>query len=545
MTWKRALAPLFAALAAWLAGPAPALAGDDGLAPPAADAWYPETVPVELQPGQGDTRVGELIFRGGVEIAPDKADIDGLSSLEWHDGALFAVADDGRWMQLTLGEVAGKLVDVTGIRLGPLKDPKGARPGGKAKGDAEALTRLASGEWLVAFEQEHRIWRYADLEGPASGVDTRAAALVAGALPNGGLETLAAYAGGLLACGEWADPARPNCLRIADGGSASPFHLAAPAGIAGPGGVPTDAACKADGTCFVLFRSYTPGEGNRAAVVALAQDNAATTLAVLAPPLVLDNFEGLALREVAGRTFLYLVSDDNFRNCAAARKPGCQRTLLYKFEIAPPPGGPATVPPAAFTAAPTGRPGVRPHPEAASAEVVLTTSLGPVTIAIETERAPVTAANFLRYVDEKRLDGTRFYRAMELGGERQPAGLVQGGVQHDPKRVLPPIAHEPTTRTGLTHTHGAVSMAMNAPGDATADFFIMVEDQKGFDADPAASDPTWAAGYAVFGYVTRGMDIVAAMLTAPRDTNAGEGVMKGQMLAQPVTILTARRAPAP
>jgi cyclophilin family peptidyl-prolyl cis-trans isomerase len=86
-------------------------------------------------------------------------------------------------------------------------------------------------------------------------------------------------------------------------------------------------------------------------------------------------------------------------------------------------------------------------------------------------------------------------------------------------------------------------MAMARPGDADGDFFIMIEDQPGFDADPAASDPAWAAGYAVFGYVTGGMDILAAILASPRDPEAGQGVMKGQMLAAPVSILSARRAP--
>ncbi|MBU7580063.1 MAG: peptidylprolyl isomerase [Porphyrobacter sp.] len=511
------------------------------LAAQADDAFLPMTSPAELEPGNNATRIGELIFRGGIEIAPDKADIGGISSLEWHDGALFAVTDDGRWMELTIDEIAGKLIDVSGVRTGPLRDAGGKTLDAKLRGDAEALTRLPSGEWLVSFEQEHRVWRYASLEWPASGAYTDAAALTSGAVPNEGIETLAAYPGGLIACGEWSDPARPNCLRITDGG-ASGFHLAAPDGIAEAGGVPTDASCKADGTCYVLFRSYSPREGNRAAIIALAQDGTATTLAVLTPPLKLDNFEGLAVREEPGKTSLFIVSDDNLQNCERVKKSGCQRNLLYKFEIAAPPGEPEPIAPAAFAALPTGRPAVRPYPEAASVAVVLETSLGPITIALETQRAPVTAANFLRYVDQKRFDGVTFYRAMDLGGPRQPSGLVQAGVTGHPKRVLPKIAHEPTTATGLTHTHGAVSMAMMEPGDADGDFFIMVEDQTGFDADPAASDPGWQAGYAAFGYVTAGMDVVAAILSAPRDPVRGEGLMKGQMLAKEVTIISARRA---
>ncbi|WP_296310608.1 esterase-like activity of phytase family protein [Erythrobacter sp.] len=503
------------------------------------DAFLPETAPTDL----GAAEVGVLTFRGGVEIFPDKAEIGGISSLEWHDGTLFAVTDDGRWVELTPEDVGERLVDVSQVRLGPLTDPKGAKLSAKERGDAEAVTRLASGEWLVAFEREHRIWRYADLARPATGTETRAAGLVAGAAPNAGIETLAAWPGGLLACGEWVDPARSNCLRITDAGAA-PLALAAPEGIAEFGGVPTDAACAKDGTCFVLLRSLTPADNqNRAAVVQIDPDGTPRTLAVLAPPLTLDNFEGLALREEQGRRFLYLASDDNFSNCQSAARSGCQRTLLMKFEIAPPRDGPVPPPPGPeeLAALPTARPAVRPFPGAAHVDVVLQTELGPVTIALETERAPVTAGNFLRYVDEKRLDGTTFYRAMDLDGERKPSGLVQGGTRGDPKRVRPKIAFESTAATGLTHAHGALSMAMAAPGDADGDFFIMVEDQKGFDADPAATDPAWQAGYAAFGYVTGGMEIIAQVLAAPRDPEAGEGVMKGQMLKPEIRIISARR----
>ena len=173
--------------------------------------------------------------------------------------------------------------------------------------------------------------------------------------------------------------------------------------------------------------------------------------------------------------------------------------------------------------------------------VALETTMGTITVRIETERAPITAANFLRYVDEKRFDGIVFYRAMRLDWEPQPNGLIQGGTQWDPKRVLPGIAHEPTTVTGLSHTRGALSMAMGEPGTANGDFSIMVQDQTGLDADPAATDPVWQNGYAVFGYVVEGMDVVEAIHALPTDPDKGEGWMKGQMLAEPVKVLRARR----
>ncbi|MEQ5786488.1 peptidylprolyl isomerase [Erythrobacter sp. NFXS35] len=508
------------------------------------DEFLPLTTPVELATGEPDREVGELVFRGGVEIAPDKAGIGGISGLEWHDGRLYAVADDGRWLVLTPGDVQGRLVDVSSVRIGPLLDERGRKLGGKDRSDAEAITRLPTGEWLIAFEREHRIARYPSPDAASSGSEDDAAALIAGAEANGGIEALAAYGDNLLACGEWVDPTRPNCLRITPAGTQA-FLLAAPEGIAEAGGVPTDAACKADGTCFVLFRSYNANEGNRATIVELGTDNTATPLAVLAPPLMLDNFEGLAVREDAGRTYLYIVSDDNFRNCDGGERAGCQRTLLMKFEIkgtAPDPDAPivaAAVPATKSTA----RPGTRPFPQAESVDVVLTTEMGDIMIALETERAPVTAKNFLRYVDEKRFDGTVFYRAMRLDREPKPNGLLQGGTQFDPERILPGIPHEPTSRTGLTHTHGALSMAMGEPGSANGDFSIMIEDQTGLDADPSASDPVWRNGYAVFGYVTEGMDVVAAIHASPIDPAKGKGWMKGEILAEPVRIISARRAP--
>jgi peptidyl-prolyl cis-trans isomerase A (cyclophilin A) len=178
-----------------------------------------------------------------------------------------------------------------------------------------------------------------------------------------------------------------------------------------------------------------------------------------------------------------------------------------------------------------------PPPAPASVKVVLKTSLGDIVLALETERAPITAANFLRYVDQKRLDGSEFYRSMAVVGDGQ-YGLIQGGLRGNPKRVRKPIAHEPTSLTGLSHVDGAISMARGDPGTATADFFIVIGDLVTLDAQPNGGDP----GYAIFGHVADGMDVVHAIFNQPRSPTAGEGVMRGQMLAMPVKILTARRA---
>lgn len=174
--------------------------------------------------------------------------------------------------------------------------------------------------------------------------------------------------------------------------------------------------------------------------------------------------------------------------------------------------------------------------------VALTTEKGVITVELDAKRAPVTAANFLRYVDRRRFDGISFYRAMHLAWGDQPNGLIQAG-QRDPRLRGAAIAHEPTSTTGLLHKAGALSMARNAPGTAVADFSILLSDMPGLDADPKSTDPEARAGYAVFGYVVSGMDVVRRIWDAPRSATLGEGVMKGQMLAPPVRVLTARRVP--
>jgi peptidyl-prolyl cis-trans isomerase A (cyclophilin A) len=175
--------------------------------------------------------------------------------------------------------------------------------------------------------------------------------------------------------------------------------------------------------------------------------------------------------------------------------------------------------------------------------VGLATSEGLITITLESRKAPLTSANFLRYVDQKRLDGTGFYRAMSFPRD-PPIGLIQGGIRNEAKRILPPIAHESTAKTGLTHDDMAISMARGAPGSAAGDFFIIVGGLPSLDAQPPGGGDT--QGYAVFGHVTGGQDIVRRIMAAPTSPTAGEGAMKGQMIAAPIRILTARRVkPAP
>jgi peptidyl-prolyl cis-trans isomerase A (cyclophilin A) len=183
-------------------------------------------------------------------------------------------------------------------------------------------------------------------------------------------------------------------------------------------------------------------------------------------------------------------------------------------------------------------PALIPAPEAPLPDLVrirLDTEAGPILLALDAKRAPVTTANFVRYAEQKRFDGTFFYRASRTKGA-PGRGFVQGGIRHSARRSLPPIAHEPTSRTGIRHADGIVSMARAAPAGAMGDFFIIVG-----GAMPAMDSKPGAPGFAAFGRVEEGMDVVRALLAAPTVPNAGRGSMRGQMIAKPVRIVAARR----
>lgn len=182
------------------------------------------------------------------------------------------------------------------------------------------------------------------------------------------------------------------------------------------------------------------------------------------------------------------------------------------------------------------------HAQSANPRVVITTPEGAITLELFADKAPITTANFLKYVDRKLYDGAKFYRASKPKGQvANDYGTVQGGLQNDPKKVLPPIAHESTLKTGLKHTDGVISMGRHAPGTAQADWFICIGDMSYLDADP--KDPA-NPGFAAFGHVVDGMPVAQAILGMPTDPDAGVGAMKGEMLVKPVRITSIRRAPA-
>ena len=173
-------------------------------------------------------------------------------------------------------------------------------------------------------------------------------------------------------------------------------------------------------------------------------------------------------------------------------------------------------------------------PALAAPRVAIKTSLGTIVVELAEKQAPITAKNFLHYVEAGQFDGTNFYRAARSPSAPQ-FGLIQGGIDHNMRRAFFSIDHEPTSKTGLKHVDGTISMARNAPGTAMGDFFICVGAQPSLDA-------RWQyPGYAAFGRVVSGMSVVKKILAAPTWIGRGRGAMKNQVIKQRIPIISARR----
>lgn len=166
--------------------------------------------------------------------------------------------------------------------------------------------------------------------------------------------------------------------------------------------------------------------------------------------------------------------------------------------------------------------------------VVIRTELGSIEAEIDTLRAPITAKNFLRYVDARHYDGGRFHRTVRM--DNQPANkvkieVVQAGVDPNKEKAgFAPIKLERTNQTGLHHENGTLSMARDGPDTATSDFFICIGPQPSLDYEGKRNPD--GQGFATFGRVVKGMDIVRKI----QASNAAE-----QKLTPPIKILTIRR----
>ena len=171
---------------------------------------------------------------------------------------------------------------------------------------------------------------------------------------------------------------------------------------------------------------------------------------------------------------------------------------------------------------------------AALPKIAIVTSEGTMVAVLDTKRAPITANNFLRYVDAHRFDGTTFYRAARSKSVTGN-GLVQGGLDHNISKSFLPIKHEPTTKTGLRHVDGTLSMARNEPGSAMADFFITLGPAPDLDARGSY------VGYAAFGHVISGMGVAKKILAKPTFPGGYDIITVGQTIRQPVKIITVKR----
>ena len=171
----------------------------------------------------------------------------------------------------------------------------------------------------------------------------------------------------------------------------------------------------------------------------------------------------------------------------------------------------------------------------AAVTVVIETEAGNIEVEIDTARAPVTSANFLRYVDAGLYTNGLVHRTVKPDNQPNNAvkiEVIQAGPRPDTKH-FPPIPLERTSATGLLHVDGAISMARDGPDTATADFFICIKDQPSLDFGGKRNPD--GQGFAAFGRVTQGMDIVRAIQQRPSDAK--------QKLTPPAKILRIARKP--
>lgn len=170
--------------------------------------------------------------------------------------------------------------------------------------------------------------------------------------------------------------------------------------------------------------------------------------------------------------------------------------------------------------------------------VTMKTAQGTIVFELEAEKAPITTANFLRYAEAGRHDGAHIFRASRTEGA-PTTGLIEGRLSTNTAKMFPPIKHESTTQTGLKHVDGTISMARGALNTARVDFFVCIGEASFLDADPTASGDN--LGYAAFGQVVEGMDVVKAILALPTPGKATNPAMAGQMLEPPVPILSLKK----
>jgi len=174
--------------------------------------------------------------------------------------------------------------------------------------------------------------------------------------------------------------------------------------------------------------------------------------------------------------------------------------------------------------------------------IVMSTSQGDIEIDLYVGKAPITAGNFLMLVDSRNMDGGSFYRVVSYENDNgnPKIEVIQGGRDNTMHDRIGAIDHETTEQTGILHTDGVISMARDGVGTATSEFFIVIGDQPGLDYGEVRNPDE--QGFAAFGMVVSGMDVVRVIQNLPADGSTDSDYTKGQMLTEPVVISTVRRA---
>ncbi|MDX1404679.1 MAG: peptidylprolyl isomerase [Woeseiaceae bacterium] len=174
------------------------------------------------------------------------------------------------------------------------------------------------------------------------------------------------------------------------------------------------------------------------------------------------------------------------------------------------------------------------------ARVTMTTSEGAIEIELYPDKAPLTTENFLRLVDGGHLDGGSFYRVVTYDNDngKPKIEVIQGGLGGD--GPFEPIGHETTAQTGILHKDGVISMARGAVGTASSEFFICIGDQPGLDYGKTRNADK--QGFAAFGKVVAGMDVVRRINQLPADAPSDSEYTRGQILTDPVEIISVRRS---
>jgi hypothetical protein len=291
--------------------------------------------PVPLNPEDPLRRVvGRLEYRGGLHLTSDDPRFGGISSIRVLPGGerLVAVSDEGFWLSARLVRSRGLLEGLEGVEMGPLLGPDGRPPESKDARDAESLALLPDGGFVVGFERQHRLLRYPAGTGRPDGVPVPVPPPpgLDEAPFNGGIEALVVLRGGaLFALTEyWIEK---DEIVGWTGGPGDWKRL----GMRFEGALrPSDAAALPQGDVLVLERAYNPERGVVSVRIRRIERQAIRPGAALrgrpvaefAPPLTLDNYEGIAAVGEPGEVEVYLASDDN-------RDRVRQRTLLLAFAL--------------------------------------------------------------------------------------------------------------------------------------------------------------------------------------------------------------------